>query len=335
MHKILGSDDDDDDDDLKRPSPLLQTQRFTKSGTIGTRDLKTTQIKPKQKEVSSLNINLNRIHDDDDDNDSLNDSDDDTNSKTARSTSSATTSQLTPKPKERTFLRNNTEKPKVKPRIDIDDDEQNVFGQTTMKPSPRHQILSMREEKERDESFMKGFHAEKKRQSPENLFQTDYKSDSRRNSRKSPHEYEDKMHNDSDDDKYSTKQTKQPSFQKSRHSITDNEKSQSRKNSHRSKDDSDQSDYDEEERFNKQSRRSDHGIQRLSIHDLPQVIKLFFYFRLLYSSLMYIRHRRKILIHMVFNINYHQVDLVQQIRKKLNQLGVHLIVKIKIQLYLK
>lgn len=237
MKKILGS--DDDDDDLDHSSSLLQTQRFTKSGTIGSRDLKTTQGKSKQHEASNLKIDLNRINDDD----SLNDSDDDTNSRTARSTSSATASQLTPKPKERSFLRTNTEKPKIQPRrIDIDDDDRNVFGQTTMKSSPRHQILSLREEEERDKSFMKGFHTEKKRQSPTDLFDKDQKYDERRSSRKSPHIFEDKTHIGSDDDRFTNKQ--QSNFQKSRQlpndSFSTDHKNDGRRNSRKSPhDDSD------------------------------------------------------------------------------------------------
>ena len=160
--KILGS-DDEDDEDRDRPSSLLQTQRFSKSGTIGTKDFRSTQSKTKHNEASNFNINLKQIHDDDED--SLNDSDDDTNTKTARSTSSSTTSQLTPKPRERSFLKKDTEKPKIKPRhIDIDDDDRNVFGQTTMKPSPRQQILSQYEKKNKEINHLcTVFQNEKKR----------------------------------------------------------------------------------------------------------------------------------------------------------------------------
>jgi hypothetical protein len=271
MRRNIGS-DDDDDEDLDRPSSLLQTQRFSKSGTVGTKDFKITQSKPKHSEVSSLKINLNRIHDDDDD-DSLNDSDDDTNTKTARSTSSATTSQLTPKPKERSFLRSTTEKPKVQPRrIGIDDNEGNIFGQTPIKSSPRHQILTLREEEERDQSFMKGFHNEKKRQSPTDLFSTDHKSDLRKNSRRFTNDHEIKEHNDSDDQKFSNIPTKQHSFQKSRHSPTDSDKSQSRRNSNRSKEETDQSDNDDNNYSNKQPTRHDYIKQRQSTHDVVQVI---------------------------------------------------------------
>jgi hypothetical protein len=273
MKKILGSDDDDDDDDLDRPSPLLQTQRFTKSGTIGTKDLKMTPSKPRHQEISSLKIDLKRINDNDDD--SLNDSDDDTNTKTGRSTSSATTSQLTPKPKERSFLRTNTEKPIIQPRrIDIDDDDRNVFGQTTMKPSPRHQISTLREDEEKHQSFMQDFRNVKKRQSPTDLFQTDHKSDSPRNNRRFTNDHEDKRQNDSDEEIFSNKQTKPNNFQKSRHSPTHSDRSQSRKNSNRSKEGIDQSDSDDNEHFNKQSTRQDYRQQRQSMHDFEQVIHI-------------------------------------------------------------
>jgi hypothetical protein len=264
MKKNFGS-DDDDDDDLHGPSSLLQTQRFPKSGTIGTKDFKMTQSKPKHNEISSLKIDLNRIHDDDD---SLNDSDDDTNTKTGRSTSSG--SQLTPKPKERSFVRN-AEKPKVQTRrIDIDDDDRNVFGQTTIKPSPRHQMLTLREEEERNQSFIRDFRNEKRRQSPTDHFLTDHKSDSRRNSRKSPNDHDDKIHHDNDEENFLNRQTKQQhTFIKSRHSPTDSDKSLSRKSSNRSKDDSDQSDNDD---LNKQATRHDYRKQRQSSHDLVQVI---------------------------------------------------------------
>jgi hypothetical protein len=270
MKKPFGS-DDDDDDDLDRPSLHSKTQRFAKSGTIGTKDLKMTQQKPKHNEVSNLKLDgLNRINDDD----SLNDSDDDTNTKTGRSTSSATTSQLTPKPKERSFLRNNPEIPKIHPRrIDIDDDDRNVFGQTTMKPSPRHQISTLREDEERDQSFVHGFRNERKRQSPTDLFSTYHKPDSQRNSRKLPHDHENKQHHDSDEEIFSNKQTIQRSFQKSRHSPTERDRSQSRKNSNRSKEENDRSDDDDDDdHLNKQSERQDDRKQRQSTHDLVPVI---------------------------------------------------------------
>ena len=214
MKTILGSDDDDDDGDLDRPSPLLQTQRFAKSGTLGTKDFRMTSTKPNRTEVSNLKLDLNRMNDND--NDSLNDSDDDTNTKTARSTSSATTSQLTPKPKERSFLRNNAEKPKTQARrIDIDEDDRNVFGQTTMKPSPRQQIITSRkEDEERNQSFMQDFRDEKKRQSPTDIFSSNHKSDSHRNTGRFAKNHEDKEQNDSDDDTLSNKQTKHSNFQK-------------------------------------------------------------------------------------------------------------------------
>jgi len=337
MKKTFGF-GDDDDDDLDRPSPLLQTQRFAKSGTIGTKDLKMTQQKSKHNEVPNLKFDLDRINDDNDD-DSLNDSDDDTNTKTGRSTSSVTTSQLTPKPKERSFLRNNTEKPKIQPRrIDIDDDDRNVFGQTTMKPSPRHQILTLREEEERDQSFMHGFKNENKRQSPTDPFSTYHKPDSQRNNRKFSNDHDNKEHHDSDDEIFSNKQTKQHSFQKSRHSPTDSDKSQSRKNSNRSKEENDLSDDDDNDHLNKQSKRQDYRKQRQSTHDLVPVIynHLIVPFNRCEKKLInfHFRHHLKILIRILFNINHHPVDLVQERKTKLNLLDVHRIVKIKIQLFL-
>jgi hypothetical protein len=269
MKKILGSDDDDEDRD--HPSPLLQTQRFAKSGTIGTKDFRSTQSKTKHNEASNFNINLKQIHDDDED--SLNDSDDDTNTKTGRSTSSATTSQLTPKPKERSFLKKDNDRPKTKPRhIDIDDDERNVFGQSTMKSSPRHQILSIREEEQRDQSFVQGFSKEKRRQSPTDMFSIDHKSDFRRNSRKSPDDHDNRERIDSDDETLSHKQSKPNDFRKSRHSPTGSDKSQSRKNSNKSKDGTDQSDDDDDHLF--QTKRPSVTKQRHSTHDLAQVTQI-------------------------------------------------------------
>ena len=269
MNRFHGSDDDDEDGD--RPSPLLQTQRFAKSGTIGTKDYKMTQSKPKHNEASSLKINLNRINDNEED--SLNDSDDDTNTKTARSTSSSTTSQLTPKPRERSFLKKDGEKPKIKPRhIDIDDDDRNVFGQTTMKPSPRQQILTIREEEQRDKSFIEGFSSENKRKSPTDMFSIDHKTDFRKNTKPFSNEHGRKQRSDSDDDDpHSNKSSKQNDFRKSRHSPTDSEKSQSRKNSNRSKEGTDQSDNDDDH-LHKQTKRQEFTKQRQSTHDLVQVI---------------------------------------------------------------
>jgi hypothetical protein len=266
----------DDDDDLDRPSPLLQTQRFTKSGTLGTKDFKPMQSKSKHSEVSGFNIDLKRINDHDDD--SLNDSDEDTNTKTGRSTSSATTSQLTPKPKERSFLRN-ADKPKVQPRhhFEVDDDDRNVFGHGTMKPSPPHHISTLREDEQRDQSFAHGFRSEKKRQSPTDMFAADHRSDSRRNSRKSI----DDRH-DSDDENLTNKHTKPGNFQKSRHSTTDSDKSQSRRNSSKSKEGSDLSDNDDNEHVFKQTKRQDYTKKRQSNHDLsPVSIR----FRLIYYSM--------------------------------------------------
>jgi hypothetical protein len=277
MPRSRGS--DDDDDDLDRPKSHLQTQRFTKSSTLGTRDFKTMQSKPKHNEVSNFKIDLNRINDNDDD--SLNDSDDDTNTKTGRSTSSATGSQLTPKPKERSFLRSNTDKPKVQPRrIDIDDDDRNVFGQTTMKPSPRHQISTIKEDEQRDQSFAHSFRNEKKRQSPTDMFAADHRLDSQRNSRKFPNDHHETKHYDSDDETFPNKYTKSSNFQKSRHSPTDSDKSQSRRNSSKSKEDTDPSDNDDHEHLNKQTKRQDYIKKRQSTHDLSPVIyrfRLIFY----------------------------------------------------------
>jgi hypothetical protein len=268
MKKILGS--DDDDDDLDRPSPLLQTQRFTKSGTIGTKDFKTTQSRPKHNEVSNLNINLKGTNYDDED--SLNDSDDDTNTKTGRSTSSATTSQLTPKPKERSFLKKDNEKPKTKPRhIDIDDDERNPFGQSTMKPSPRHQILSIREEEHRDKTFVQGFSNEKKRQSPTDMFSIDHKTDFRRNSSKSSNDHDHSKHMDSDDETLSNKHSKPNDFRKGRHSPTGSDRSPTRKSSTRSKEEAEQSGSDDDH-LHKETKRTSFAKPRQSAHDLVQVI---------------------------------------------------------------
>jgi hypothetical protein len=215
-----------------------------------------------------MKINLHKIHDEDEE-DSLNDSDDDTNTKTGRSTSSGTTSQLTPKPKERSFMKKDTEKPKITPRrIDIDDNDRDVFGHTTMKPSPRQRISTLREDEENNQLFMYGVSNEKRRQSPTDMFSTDQKFDTRRNSRKFGND-----HDDSDDESLSNKQLKHNDFQKSRHSPTIHDRPhspsiydrpQSRKNSTKSKEGNDNDD----DHFNRQDIRK----QRPSNHDLAQVI---------------------------------------------------------------
>lgn len=257
---------DSDEDDADRPSPLLQTNRFTKSGTVGTRDFRMTPTKSKQAEVSNLKIDLHRMNEDDED--SLNDSEDESNTKTGRSTSSATTSQLTPKPKERSFLRTtNTDKPKVQPRrIDIDEDDRNVFGQTTIKSSPRHELLTRREEEERNLSFANDFRNTSKRKSPTDLFSTGPKSNSRRSSKHSSNDSDSKQPSDSDEDEDSLpkQKTKSTSFLRSQKASTFDEKPQSRRSSHRSQEASDQSDHDE-------PRRQSLSKSRRSTHDLEEV----------------------------------------------------------------
>ena len=169
--------DSDDDDDFGRPSPLLQRQRFA---TQDTKDIKMTSSKMKHDEVSNLKINLNKINDDDD---TSNDSVDLT-----RSHRSSSTSSSTPKPKQRSFLKQDIEKPKVKPRQivpdrnDDDDDERNVFGKATVDTTPRYNILSLRDEEERDQSFVKKFSETKTRQSPVDMFTIDSSRKTRKNS---------------------------------------------------------------------------------------------------------------------------------------------------------
>ncbi|CAF1392957.1 unnamed protein product [Adineta steineri] len=270
MRKNIGS-DDDDDDDLSHPSPLLQTQRFSKTDNFGTKDFRATFTRPKHTDESNMKLNLKTIHDNDDD--SLNDSDDDLNTKTARSTSSGTSSQLTPKPKERSFLKKDNEKPKIaQRRIDIDDDERNVFGQTTMKPSPRQRITTLHEDEANDQRFAQGFANEKKRQSPTDLFSTDQKFDSRRNSRKSSNDHIDKKRDDSDDEGIIVPSAKHNDFQKSRHTSINDDRSHSRKNSTRSKDGTDKSDNEDTDyqHSNRQSDRQDFKKPRSSVHDLAQ-----------------------------------------------------------------
>lgn len=258
--------DDDDDDELSRPSSLSQTQRFTKSGNPASRDLKMTSTKSKYNEVPVSSLNLKSVHD----RDSLSDSDDDTTTKTGRSTSSATPSQLTPKPRERSFLRGNLDKPKAPPRrIDVDDDDHHVFGQT-MKPSPRqHHISTLREDEERDQSFAQGFREEKKRKSPD-LFATDSRSRPTVNSRKF-HSDQSSEEADSDDESFSNRQGKSNHFRKSPRSPTDGFKQSSRKNSSKSRGDSDRSD---DEHSSKQFTRHDYTKKRSSNHDLGRVISI-------------------------------------------------------------
>ena len=257
-------DSDDDDEDSSRPSPLSQTQRFTKSGNAGSKDLKTTFSKSKYNEVPISKLNLNSVN-----GDSLSDSDDDTTSKTGRSTSSATPSQLTPKPRERSFLRGNTDKPKVQPRHFDDDDDRNVFGQTTMKPSPRHHISTLREDEERDQSFAHGFRDEKKRKSPTDMFAADSRSRPTVNSRKFHSDQ-----SDSDDSLSPKKPGKSNTSQKSPRSPTDNTKPSSRKSSIRSKGESDRSDDEDIENSNRRFTRQDYTKKRSSNHDLVQVISI-------------------------------------------------------------
>ena len=267
MNRIYDSDEDDTD----RPSSLLQTSRFTKSGTVGTKDYRMPPTKSKQAEVSNLRIDLHKMNDDDDD--SLNDSEDESNAKTGRSTtSSATTSQLTPKPKERSFLRTNTaEKPKTRPRIDIDEDDRNVFGQTTIKSSPRYEILSRREEEDRNQSFAKDFRGTPKRKSPTDLFSTGPKSNSRRSSKQSSNESDSKHPSGSDDDddedhSLPKQKTKSTGFLKSQKAPSFEEKPHSRRSSHKTPEASDQSDHDESPRRPSvpKPRRSNYNIEEVN-----------------------------------------------------------------------
>ncbi|CAF4774645.1 unnamed protein product [Rotaria sp. Silwood1] len=267
---------DDDDDDLDRPSPLLQTQRFTKPGSIGTKNFSMTQTIPKYNEKSDFKINLKKINDDDNDDDSLNTSDDDTTTKTDRSSSTATTSQLTPKPKERSFLKKDTEKPKVKPRHtgisddDDDDNERNVFGKTKIEPSPRHQILTRHEEEERNQSFMQTFANDKKRKSPTDMFSIDRISDTQKTRSKFSNDHDNKKPIDSDDEILSNRQSKaHKDFIKSQHSSTSIDQLQTQKHSSRSKESIDQSDNDDD--FSKkQSQRQSFGKEKQLSHELMQ-----------------------------------------------------------------
>ena len=112
-------------------------------------------------------------------------------------------------------------------------------------------------------------------QSPTDMFSIDHKSDFQRNSRKSfSNEHDTKntaaiatmilfqINNQNHND-----------FRKSRHSPTDSEKSQSRKNSNRSKDGTDQSDNDDDHLLH-QTKRPSVTKQRHSTHDFAQVIKI-------------------------------------------------------------
>ena len=198
-----------------------------------------------------------------------------------------------------------------------------------MKSSPRHHVLSLREEEQRDQSFIQGFAHEKKRQSPTDLFSSDQRFDFRRNSRKSP---DDHLRIDSDEDISPRKSSKQKDFQKSQHSPTMSEKSHSRRDSHRSKDGTDQSENDDDEQFHKQARRTDFTKHRQSTHD--QKLVSFIQINQSYHSFCSFSHRQKILIQLVFIINLHPVVLDQLVKKKLNLLDVHPFVMMKIQLFL-
>lgn len=267
---------DDDNDDFDRSSPLLKTQRFPQSTMTGTKASYATQSKPKSSEVPSLKINLGHINDDNDD-DSI-DSDDDTQTKTGRSSSSVTTSQLTPKPKDRSFLKKEIGRPVVKPRQkgindDDEDDERNVFGKTRTEPSPRHQILTRREEEERDQSFMKTFTHDKKRQSPTDFLSSDHKFDSRKSQHKDLHGHHVKRQTDSDDESLSNKQSKHNDYSKSRQSPRDFDTAKFRKHSSKSRDSTDESDDDDDLTSKKSSGRLAYKKEKQSSHDSGQVIQ--------------------------------------------------------------
>ena len=273
---------DDDDDDFDRPSPLLQTQRFQKSGTAITKDLKTTQSKSKYNETSGLKINLNNINDDDD-SDTSSVSDDDSTTKTNQSTSSISRIQSTPKPKERSFLKKDAEKPKIKPRTtgmdhnynyndhdDDDDDERNVFGKTKVKQSPKYDILSLRDEEERDQSFMQNFSNAKKRQSPTDMFSMDRKYDSRKTRGDFSSDSEDKEHLDGNYETLSKKQLKRDNFSNSRQSSTSSDTTQSRDYGAKAKKGIDKSDADEDH-SQKQPKRQDVTKKSHEPHNLIEV----------------------------------------------------------------
>ncbi|CAF0789928.1 unnamed protein product [Adineta ricciae] len=267
--------DDDDDDELDRSSPLLRTQRFHKTDTFGSKDLKSTLARPKPGNMSNLNLDLGGIYHDER---NSNDSDEELDTKTGRSTSSGTSTQRTPKPMERSFLKTKDgDRPKVAQRhIDINDDDRDAFGHATMKPSPRpRNITTMREDEENNRKFADGFSNEQRRKSPTDMFNSNPSSDLRRNSRKFSIDRDDdvdeRKHRDSDDESTSSKHRKPSSFIKSRHSSTTNDKPQSRKNSTKSRDDSDRSDDDDHD----ERSHSDRQIlknHRPSTHELEQTV---------------------------------------------------------------
>ena len=262
MSHIIDSDEEDDGSD--RPSPLLQTQRFNKSAPFGTRDFRSSEAKSKHHAPGGLDINLNRINNDDD---SLDGSDDETNTRTGRSTSSGTTSQLTPKPRERSFLKSDGAKPTTKPRhINIDDDDRNVFGQATMKPSPRRPITTLREDEEENQSFMSKFSSGKQRKSPTDMFGSNAGFDSHKNNRRPSHDREDDDRYDSDDNSRSQKISRQTDFRKGRHSPAESELAKSRRDSHRSREDS-----DDDEKHSSPLTAHQYSKKRQSVPEQPQV----------------------------------------------------------------
>jgi hypothetical protein len=99
------------------------------------------------------------------------------------------------------------------------------------------------------------------------MFAADHRSDLQRHSRKFPND-----HHDSDDETFANKYTKPGNFQKSRHSPTDSDKSQSRRNSSKSKEETDPSDNDDNEHATKPTKRQDYMKKRQSSHDLSPVI---------------------------------------------------------------
>ena len=306
------SDSDDSDENVDRSSPRSASQRFTKSGA---RDFKATPARKKHDVESNLKLNLNRMHEDE--GDSLEDSDDDTMTKTARSTSSGTTSQLTPKPRERSFMKQDQTRPTTKPRhIDINDNDRNVFGQTTLKPSPRRTFTTLREDEEENQSFIAGFAHGTKRQSPTDIFSTSKKPDSRRGSQHYPSGREEDELTDSNDERHSHRHTKPNDARHTRQSSIPNDQSQSRRSSHRSRDESDLSDNDHHS-----DDRADLSRPRHSTHDVAQVITnpgtcsiLSFPFRSLVTMPSWLQP----------HTDHQPVDLVQAARLTLHLSDVHL-----------
>lgn len=257
-----------DEEDSDRPSPLFQTPRFSKSAQFAPKDVRSTQAKSKHDDRADMNINLHRFNRGDDDDDSLNDSEDDTNTRTGRSTSSGTTSQLTPKPKERSYLKTDSTKPTAKPRhLSVDDDERNVFGQGTIKPSPRRPITTLREDENENLSFASKFSGDKRRQSPTDIFNSNARFDSRKNTRRPSNDRDDDDDgSDSDGNSHSQKLSRQNDSRKGRHSPIESELSKARRDSHRSRDDSD----DEDKRSNP-SNSNQFVRKRQSVPEQPQV----------------------------------------------------------------